>query len=160
VSLIDTAAPQRFRFDYRGMHRYLVTLPVFRSRALFVEGETVVKVLDTLRDAAQKQRFDVYAYCFLPTELVLVVRGKDEQAHLKKFLSEFRSTSSSAMEQILGHSLWKKKYFERVLRKSEESKQVIEGVFRLPAKAGLAKASAEYEFQGSFVFVRHDKRRR
>lgn len=160
MSLIDTEAPKRFRFDYRGMHRYLLRLPGFGSRKVFGEQETVVSVLNCLRDAAQEHRFDVYAYCFLPAELVMIVRGKDDEARLKEFLSAFRAASSSAIAAKPGHSLWKKKYLERVLRKTEDTGRAVAEVFELPVKAGLAKTAAEYPLQGSFVFAGEEKRRR
>ena len=93
VSLVDAQPPDRYRFDYRGMHRYVVTLPVHNGKTLFAEKARVVSVLNALRDAAFKHRFDVYAYCFLPDKLELIIRGKDEQSMMKEFLLDFRAIS-------------------------------------------------------------------
>ncbi len=108
-------------------------------------------VLDALRETSWNQHFDVYAYSFLPDVLTLIVRGKDDTADMKQFLATFRHASSERMEARLGHPLWKKKYTERVLRKSEDTKNVAREVFQGPVRAGLAPSAAEYEFQGSFV---------
>lgn len=151
VSLIDPEPPKRFRFDYKGMHRYLITLPVFGGKKIFTTQGIVSSVLNCLRDAAQQERFEVYAYCFLPDRLALIVRGKEHDSDMKKFLVEFRSGSSSALAQSIGHSLWKRKYLERVLRKTEETRRAVEKIFRMPVQAGLAKQPSEYPFQGSFV---------
>lgn len=159
ISLIDSEPPHRYRFDYTGKHRYLITLPVFGEKQLFVEQHRVVAVLNALRDCALEHRFDVYGYCLLPQEMVMIVRGKDRKANMKEFLHAFRAQSSAALEQELGHPLWKKKYFERVLRKHEDTKQLVASLFQRPVKAGLVKDASAYPFQGSFVLVPRIERR-
>ena len=160
VNLVDTEPPDRYRFDYRGMHRYLITLPVFRSKKIFTERSLVENVLNILRVTALEHHFDIYAYCFLPDQLLLIARGKQETSMMKEFLAGFRSQSSSAMESVLHHPLWKKKYLERVLRKTEDSRRVAETIFQMPVKAGLARNSFEYRFHGSFVIIPGPKRMR
>ena len=108
---------------------------------------------------ALEHRFDVYGYCLLPQEMVMIVRGKDRKANMKEFLHAFRAQSSAALEQELGHPLWKKKYFERVLRKHEDTKQLVASLFQRPVKAGLVKDASAYPFQGSFVLVPRIERR-
>jgi putative transposase len=142
---------KQHRFDYRGTHRYLITLPVSLSREVFTTRERVVRVLDVLREACWAHRFDVYAYCFLPDRLLLIVRGRAEESDMRLFLREFRERSSAALAAELDHSLWKRTYLERVLRKTEESRHIALDLFQLPVKAGLATDPESYPFQGSFV---------
>jgi hypothetical protein len=139
------------RFNYLGMHRYLITLPAFKSVPVFKEREIVLGVLDALREASWNQHFDVYAYTFLPDLLTLIIRGKEEASDMKRFLATFRQTSSERILARLGHPLWKKKYTERVLRRQEDTKAVAREIFQGPVRAGLASSAADYEFQGSFV---------
>ncbi len=141
------------RFNYRGMHRYLITLLAHPSCRALVERETVIPTLDLLRDAGRAHGFDVYAYCFLPDRLVLLVRGKEENSDMKVFLAAFRSASESAFGARTGKRLWSKRYQERVLRKTEVTRTIAEEVFRIPVKAGLAGATERYAFQGSFVIA-------
>lgn len=151
VSLIDPEPPDRYRFDYKGMHRYYITLPVFASKRVFTGQQNVLRVLDCLRETALNHLFDVYAYCFLPDSLFMIVRGRDDKADMKEFLSAFRKLSAETLHPVLGHPLWKKKYLERVLRKTEETRLVAEAMFQLPVKAGVAQNAEEYPFHGSFV---------
>ncbi|MBM2846211.1 MAG: hypothetical protein HW407_1523 [Bacteroidetes bacterium] len=139
------------RFNYKGMHRYLITLHTFKSRKVFTEGAPVLKALGILQEVCWKHRFDTYAYCFLPDRLVLIVRGKTEFSDMKAFLSAFRQASSMALEAELGHPLWKRIYTERVLRKKEESAEKASEVFSLPVQAGLVTIPSEYPYLGSFV---------
>lgn len=153
VSLIDPEPPDRYRFDYTGMHRYYITMPVAASKKVFSGRDIVVATLNVLRDTALAGHFDVYAYCFLPDQLVLIVRGKKDTSNMKEFIAEFRRQSALQLEPGLGHPLWKKKYLERVLRKTEDSRLVADAVFRMPVKAGLVAKPSEYPYQGSFVVI-------
>lgn len=139
------------RFNYKGMHRYLITLPTFQRSAVFTAGPRVLKVLGILQEVCWKHRFDTYAYCFLPDRLVLIVRGKTDFSDMKAFLAGFRQASSAALEGELGHPLWKKVYTERVLRKREESREKADEVFALPVQEGLVARSSDYPYLGSFV---------
>jgi putative transposase len=151
MNLQKEANPEAYRFNYKGMHRYVITVSTYRSRKLFTEKGTVMKVLDALRESSWKHHFDIYAYCFLPDELVMIARGKTEYSDMKAFFSVFRSLSNEMLEPALGHPLWKKKYTERVLRKKQENREIALGIFQLPVKAGLVSNANEYPFQGSFV---------
>jgi REP element-mobilizing transposase RayT len=141
------------RFNYRGMHRYLITLLGHPACGTLADRETVIPTLDILRGSCRAHGFEVYAYYFLPDRLALLVRGKEEGADMKLFLAAFRTASGSAFKQRTGKRLWSKKYQERVLRKTEVTRAIAEEVFRLPVKAGLATATERYMFQGSFVLA-------
>jgi REP element-mobilizing transposase RayT len=151
MDLTRPESGEHYRFNYKGMHRYLITLPVYASKKIFTDKVLIRRVLDILRESCWKYHFDLYAYCFMPSQLIMIVRGKEEYSDMKAFLSTFRSVSSTSLEPQLKHVLWKKRYLERVLRKKEDSRKIADGIFQLPVKAGLAASGAEYPFQGSFV---------
>jgi len=149
---VRTVDGVRHRFDYRGMHRYLITMPVFSSKHIFTDRDIVLRVLAPLRNACREHQFDIYAYCFLPDQLVMIARGKSNHSHMKEFLSTFRASSSEALKPTLHHPLWSHRYLERVLRKMESNRDVASQIFRLPVKAQLAARPEDYPLQGSFVF--------
>jgi putative transposase len=141
------------RFNYRGMHRYLITLLSHPSFGSLLDRETVRRTLDILHAACQAHGFDVYAYCFLPDRLVLLVRGKEETADMKQFLDAFREETEAAFGGRTGRRLWSRRYQERVLRKTEVTRLVADEVFAFPVKAGLAATPETYAYQGSFVLA-------
>ncbi|MGA9119910.1 MAG: hypothetical protein WB699_11140 [Bacteroidota bacterium] len=139
------------RFDYKGLHRYILTLPTFREKTHFTDQALIFSLLGTLREMAAREKFDVYAYCFLPDRLLLIIRGKDEISDMKSFLRNFRVTTNDSMTPLLGHPLWSKKYIERVLRKSEDTKTVARDLFMTPVRKGLVKSLSDYPFLGSIA---------
>jgi REP element-mobilizing transposase RayT len=151
MQLHSAAEGKPTAFDYRGMHRYLVTIPTFQSKPVFVDMPAVVRVLDVLRDTGLTYHFDITAYCFVPDALRILVHGRSEASDLKIFLAAFRSLSSAAMEPQLGHRLWKRRYLERVLRRGEETTAVAREIFFVPVQLGLAGVPTQYPFQGSFT---------
>ena len=142
------------RFDYRGRHRYLVTLPAHGRSTPFADPAMVMRVRDALRDSGILHHFEVYAYCFLPGRLVMLIRGKEDAAEMKKFLAAFRQASGTPPAPEAGPPLWSKKYLERVLRKTEENRDIARTIFDLPAKEGLTRRGEEYPHMGSFVVVK------
>jgi len=159
MRLKSATAASAERFNYIGMHRYLITLPTLQSAAVFTGRDAVEETLNRLRDCGLDQRFDIYAYCFLPDRLLLIVRGKDDTANMKAFLRVFRESSNTAIQPRLGHPLWSRKYLERVLRRTEDSREIARKIFDLPVKAGLVAPGKPYPFQGSFVVVKRKESR-
>jgi len=148
------------RFNYRGHHRYAITLPAGGPGVRLAEEKTVLAVLAALRETSRAHEFEVYAYCFLPDRLALIVRGKSDDADMKRFLSAFRPASAAAAAGYVTGPLWARKYQERVLRKTEITRRVAGELFQLPVKAGLAASPAAYPFQGSFVLPPGEASRR
>jgi REP element-mobilizing transposase RayT len=151
MQLRESDSAQTERFNYRGMHRYLVTLPVRRSKPVLVGEEIAVRLLSTLRESCLHHQFDVYAYCILPQRLVLIVRGRAPTSDLKALLRDFRTASEANLQMPSGKSLWSRTYLERVLRKQEASEEIARRIFTLPVSEGLAATPQEYPLQGSFV---------
>ncbi len=139
------------RFNYKGMHRYTITQPVHPGLKPFAVPESVFAVLNVLRESALTHHFDVVAYCFLPDRLMLVIKGREDTSDMKAFLSAFRAGASAALEPSLGRSLWSKKYTERVLRKTEETRVIARELLMTPVREGLAASAESYPFLGSFT---------
>jgi REP element-mobilizing transposase RayT len=150
IDLTKKSGPSDHRFNYRGQHRYVVTMRTARREHVFVDREIVLRLLNILREACWKHHFVVYAYCCLPDELILVIRGKSDRSDLKIFLRTLRETSRQQIIAPGGAELWRRTYTERVLRKTEDTRDVVRGVFAVPVTRGLAGGPQDYPFSGSF----------
>lgn len=148
--------PGKERFDYRGRHRYLVTLPTHKDEQIFVAREEVHPVLNSLHEYGWGSHFEVYAYCFLPNRLVMLIRGKEDWSDMKRFLSDFRGKTNDVWREGHGRPLWARRYLERVLRRKEESRDVALTVYNLPVSNGLIREGEEYAWRGSFALEHTD----
>jgi hypothetical protein len=151
MQLRSAGETPRERFDYRGRHRYVITVEAHAGTAVFTQKEIVLQVLDVLREQASQHHFEVHAYSFLPARLLLLVQGKQDDSYMKGFLSAFRAASNVQLEPVLGRPLWKRIYRERVLRKGEETADAVREIWYTPVRENLARYPGGYEFQGSFV---------
>jgi REP element-mobilizing transposase RayT len=151
MQLRSAGEEKRPRFDYRGMHRYYITLVTHRQAPVFTNEDPVRQVLDVLRDQSIAASFEIVAYCFLPDRLIMIARGENATSDMKAFLSSFRGASSAALQGVLGGPLWKRSYMERVLRKTEETRVMAREVLSTPVARGLCRTPLEFPFLGSFV---------
>ncbi|HSQ75752.1 MAG TPA: hypothetical protein VLT13_09365 [Bacteroidota bacterium] len=151
MQLRSAGEEPRQRFDYRGRHRYVITVEAHAGAPVFTQRELVLRVLAVLREQAFQHHFEVHAYSFLPTRLLLLVQGKQDDSYMKGFLSAFRAAANAELEPVLGHPLWRRMYRERVLRKGEETGDAVREIWNTPVRENLARHPDAYEFQGSFV---------
>lgn len=150
----NPAAAPRVRFNYKGKHRYVITLPFAKPIPQEAAATGVRTLLDTLRDSCWSAGFEVLAYCVLPDRFLMVARGEREDADMRAFLRTFRAAASAVLAPAAGRSLWQRKYLERVLRKHELTSTIASGIFREAVKARLAKRVEDYPYLGSFAFPR------
>lgn len=150
IDLTKSSGPSGHRFNYRGQHRYIVTMKTARREEVFVHRQIVHRLLNILQEACWKHQFVVHAYCCLPDELILVVKGKGERSDLKVFLRTLRETARQQIAVSGGGDLWHRTYTERVLRKTEDTRDIVRGVFTVPVTRGLAGEAQDYPFSGSF----------
>jgi len=144
--------PGRLRpFEYRGCYRYFLTLCTADRHPAFVEPPTVSETLSLLRTFSAEERFAIFAYCFMPDHLHLVLAGMAEDSSLPHFISRFKQASGFRHRQKTGQPLWQSGYFDRVLRDEESTLATCRYVLGNPVRAGLADVIGEYPHAGSDV---------
>jgi putative transposase len=145
--------PKRLRrladFDYTGPHRYSLTLSTFQGRSLFTEAASVTVVIEQILIASTRCSFDVIAYCAMPDHCHLVVHGNTESARLPNFMHRAKQLSGYHGKRVAGRPIWQPGYFDRVLKETEDTREVIAYVLRNPVRKGLVTNPADYPFSGS-----------
>ena len=147
--------PKRIRlkdFPYKGCYRYFITLRCYNRASHFANGNFVTKVLRILKKTAEQKKFYIWAYCFMPDHLHLLVEGKTEDADMRRFVTTFKQKTAFWFNRPSGARLWQPNYYERVLRKDEATSAVARYIFENPVRKGIAKEYAQYPYSGSFEF--------
>ncbi len=139
-------------FDYEGYYRYFVTICTYNKNSIFTQKDLTDSILEDLKKISQKRNFSIWAYCFMPDHLHLLVEGKKDNSDFKKFISEFKQTSGFNYSKRFKDKLWQINYYEHILRREEDTKKVAHYIFDNPVRKSLVKDFKEYCFQGSFVF--------
>ncbi len=149
VNLKKERDASRHRFNYRGQHRYLVTMQTKKRKEVFSDTPLMMDMLNVVRGACLEQMFLVHAYCILPDEVVLLIQGKSEQADMKAFVRALRVSSRRV---FTGEGeLWARTYTERVLRKTEQTRDVVRSVLKRAERSPASGDTETPPISGSFV---------
>jgi putative transposase len=140
-------------FDYRGLFRYFVTICAYGKDRVFKNDLLLVSWLtEALREKSTSFGFRVWAYCFMPDHLHLLIEGKDNNSDMRRFLSAYKQSTGFCYKKKTGLRLWQVNDYEQVLRKEEDTTNVARYIFDNPVRKGLVDDFKKYKFLGSFEF--------
>jgi putative transposase len=122
----------------------------FMEKPLFVIKEVVEECILTLSEVAGIYTLDVLCYCFMPTHSHMLLKG-EETSDLREFVRIYKQKTSYRYKKMFGKPLWQRGYYDRVLRKSEESFGVSAYVLQNPVRKGLVSDPRDYPYSGSFM---------
>ena len=144
-------SPRLGSFDYIGSYAYFITCSTEEGKPYFRHKAIVDSLLPTLEETSRQMGFSIYAYCFMPDHLHLLLVGKEDSS-LHKFMKLFKQRSSFVFKKACGDSLWQRSYYDHILRKEEALNDVALYIFNNPVRKGLVTDYQGYPFVGSFVF--------
>lgn len=145
--------------NYQGARAYSLTMSTHRRTPWFGDRVVVEYCLGALKEATGGKPFQIYAYCFMPDHLHLLV-GADDAANLIDFVKSFKQTTgwwfrnrySAGSLKASPTSLWQKSYHDHVVRFEEDLLQIAKYIVGNPVRAGLVESSVDYPFAGSFAW--------
>jgi REP element-mobilizing transposase RayT len=136
-------------FGYKGCYRYFLTFCTFKRQKLFVDAMTVSQTLTQFRRTSKGERFEILAYCFMPDHAHTLVEGLHDSADLCRFSKLAKQRSGGVYSRSGGGPLWQEGYYDRVLRDTEDIRQVAGYILNNPIRAGLVVTPADYPYLGS-----------
>jgi len=143
--------PRRLKdFSYRGYYRYFITIRSHGFKHHFVHDEVVTKVIETLKSTAEQERFSVWAYCFMPDHVHLLIEGKYTDADMRRFVFLFKQKTGYWFRGIYGVKLWGASYYEHVLRDDQATMAVARYIIQNPVRKGIVEDCSSYPYSGSF----------
>jgi putative transposase len=138
-------------FDYSGFNSYFITICTSNKQPYFSSQALIKEIIVTLENEANNHRFKVYAYCFMPDHLHLLLIGQ-ENAGLLSFIKLFKQKTGYMFKQKTNRMLWQKGYYDHVLRKREGINKISEYIFNNPVRKRIVEDMREYPYSGSLVF--------
>jgi putative transposase len=139
-------------FTYRGFYKYFVTIATERKKRLFTEEQRIKEIKFILRTSAEKELFSIWAYCFMPDHLHILLEGQSENSDMLKFIALFKQKSSYFFKRSFGERLWQENYYEHILRKDEKVETIVKYIFENPVRKRLVSNFIDYPYLGSFLF--------
>lgn len=139
-------------FNYKGFFRYFVTICTYNKEWVFKNDLLIEWLTDILREKSNSFGFKVWAYCFMPDHLHLLIEGKDTNSDMKRFISSYKQSTGFSYKKKTGSPLWQINYYEHVLRREEDTIDVARYIFNNPVRRRLVEDFRKYNFLGSFEF--------
>jgi len=140
-------------FNYKGLYRYFITICTFNKDQIFKDNPSIVTwLIDILREQSRTFKFKIWAYCFMPDHIHLLLEGDDVNSDLRKFISSFKQLSSFYYKTRIGKQLWQINYHDHVPRREEDNINVAYYIFNNPVRKGIVDDFKQYKYIGSFEF--------
>ena len=141
------SSPRLSTFSYQGPYAYMVTLNTHRRARSFRRKDLVLLCQEEPVKAAERHRFVILAYCFMPDHLHLLLQGTQE-SRLIPFVQRFKQTTGYRFKERTGRMLWQRSFYDHVLRGEEDIGDVAEYIWSNPVRAGLVADRDDYPHWG------------
>ena len=130
--------------------KYFVKLSTDGSEPFLVDRTLVGDLLKILRDQSEISDFFVWAYCFMPDHLQLLVEGRCRGADMSRFLSGFKRRSDWLFRQRRRRRLWRQDCRKLALKEADPILSVARFIFENPVRRGIVHRFTDYDLLGSF----------
>lgn len=137
-------------FSYRGSYRYFITIVADKRNEIFISSEIAGQILKALKEVSILCQFAVWAYCFMPDHLHVLIEGKNEDSDMKELILKFKQKTAYEFKRLYQKRLWQENYYEHILRKDEDTKKAARYILENPVRKGLAAHVLNYPYVGSF----------
>ena len=136
---------------YRGRGAYFLTICVQRRRTVFTDSQLVEALLEILRETCRNHAFAVYAYCFMPDHVHLILVAEKGSPELAGMVRTFKGIAARAARRRGIVNLWQKGFYDHVIRSGNSLDEAAWYVLMNPVRARFVKNAEEWLFSGSFL---------
>jgi putative transposase len=132
-------------------HCFSLSIATAKRASRFGEANTVRVCVGALEETAERFNASVFAYCFMPDHLHLLVALPSGRS-LVQFVRHFKQISAyRCRREGSQRALWQARFYDHALRREESLADVARYVLENPVRAGLAESPSDYPYSGSFV---------
>jgi putative transposase len=146
---------KRIRLDpsaYQQGHCFSLSIAAAKRASRFTEANTVRLCLGALEETAKRFNASVFAYCFMPDHLHLLI-ALPSGFSLVQFVRHFKQLSAYRCRREGSQgALWQARFYDHALRREESLPDMARYVWENPVRAGLAENPSDYSYSGSFVW--------
>lgn len=108
--------------------------------------------IDQLKTDAELNSVPVFAYCFMPDHVHLVIAPGTEK-DIVEFVGEYKGrTTRIAWKYGVQGKFWQTSFHDHFLRKEEDVRDTVKYVLNNPVRKGLVSEWREYPYSGSLVY--------
>jgi REP element-mobilizing transposase RayT len=136
---------------YVGQNSYFITFCCHRRRPVFSDSRVATWFVGKLRETSTAFHFAIRAYCLMPDHFHALVSGLADSSDLLAFVKQLKQTTGHDYYARRHHTLWQKRFFEHILRPSDNAAAIAGYIWMNPLRKGLCKDMRDYPYSGSFI---------
>jgi len=135
---------------YREGYVFFITITTHHRHRWFAHYPDLTnEATDLLLDLVSERRTDLYAWCFMPDHLHLLIRDLDVVAFVRRFKGALTPLARRRQPTC---RLWQRSFYDHALRSEEDMHRVAAYVWENPVRAEMAASPADYRWSGSTVW--------
>jgi putative transposase len=129
---------------------YFITTCTFKRRRLLASKMIAKILIDEWQHSHDRHGWAIGRYVIMPDHVHFFCSAELDAKTLPRFVQAWKQWTSKRMarEVNLPGTVWQEEFFDHVLRSSESYSQKWDYVKENPVRAGLAKRSDEWPWQG------------
>lgn len=89
----------------------------------------------------------------MPDHVHLLLEGSAAQSDFRRFMRVVRQRTTVAYHRLRSGALWQDGYYERVLRRADQTEVVIDYILANPIRAGLVANAVDYPYSWSVTLT-------
>lgn len=137
-------------YDYSSNRPIHVVICANNKKVVFDSKNNAEITVGELLKAAHDIRFVILCYCLMPDHLHIVVSPSISGVSLLRFLNIFKGRTSAIFRGYGITNLWQRSAFDRVIRRDEDLKAIIEYILNNPIRKGITKKADCYPYSRYF----------
>jgi putative transposase len=132
---------------YRRGHPFFLTISTYRRYEWFSRHPDLAdSAVQTLRQISDIRHTNLYAWCFMPDHVHLLLADRDVVQFVRLFKGRITPLASSKEP---GRRLWQRSFYDHALRGDESIRDVAIYIWENPVRAGMVEIPIEYALSGS-----------
>jgi putative transposase len=139
-------------FDYHDTsHAIFVTMRAHAETGdPFTDPRLAQEIVQAIEWLRTNRLVRVYAYCLMPDHLHLLVQLGSDQWSLGDVMGSLKSFTTKR-SWALGYEgeLWQARFYDHIVRRSEDGKRIAEYILQNPVRKGLAEEADQYPYAGA-----------
>jgi len=165
---MDPKLPKKIRLDPSLYSKpgwaYSISVIADFKRQYFLRHELNVEIIECLKNQRNKLGCKVFVYCLMPDHLHFLcsvgacpckdyahkgLHYIDTVPSIIDFINQFKGKSTTiAWKYGIKGNLWQKRWYDHILRKDEDVRNIGEYILQNPVRRGLVEHAYEYPYCG------------
>ncbi len=139
--------PRLKGFSYDGDHAYHIVFNTNAHRALLA-GDIADIAMRSVLEAARKTKHQLLAFVIMPNHVHALVQGEEPDTDVVRFVAACKQRPGFEYRRRTGHYLWLPGFYDRIVRRGDNAREIASYILGNPVRAGLVAAGGRWPFSG------------